>query len=429
MTAEAAIPKDAAALLACLAPGEQLTFQTFDDDKARRRSQGKGKDPLAKWMHGTLGEHAAELANLNARGAGVFWMVNAGDGKGRKERNVLRVRALFVDLDGAPLEPVTAATLAPHAVVESSPNRWHAYWRVADCPLPAFTSLQKALAARFSGDQTVSDLPRVLRLPGFDHRKGKAYRAHLAALGDTPPYTIDEFQRAFGIPTHRPTQETQETQEAQETQESQETHVMGGRGEKSEISIERFVPSTVGQRNRRLFALARHVKARNPDATRAELRAIVAQWHALASPAIGTPDFTVSWGDFMRGWEKVRFVEGAMMDELLQGLDADPLPNGLPTDYGIQALRLVRICVRLQRHAGNAAFFLGARKAGELLDVHYTSAANMLHALVADRLLEEVSCGTLKDRQASEYRMPSAIRANREATNSPSGTPPTVRAR
>jgi len=189
----AIVPDDAAALLDLLAPGEPVTFQTFDDSKDRTDRH------LTRVLHGTLAQHRATLANLNARGAGIFWMVNAGDGKARKARNVQRIRALFVDLDGAPLEPVMASTLAPHAIVESSPNRWHAYWRVSDCPLAVFPAYQKALAARFDADAKVHDLPRVLRLPGFAHRKGEPFASHIVGLHQAPPYTLAVFRDAFGF--------------------------------------------------------------------------------------------------------------------------------------------------------------------------------------------------------------------------------------
>lgn len=188
----AGAPDDAARLLGLIAPGEQVTFQTFDDAKCNRHG-------LTRILHGTLAEHAGTLAALNARGAGVYWMVNAGDGNGRKTANVQRVRALFVDLDGAPLEPVTAGSLRPHAIIESSPGRWHAYWRTADCPLADFKPLQQALAARFHSDPKVHDLPRVLRLPGFDHRKGKPYRSRIIELHLREPYTVAELVQAFDL--------------------------------------------------------------------------------------------------------------------------------------------------------------------------------------------------------------------------------------
>lgn len=194
-------------LLDLLAPGELVTFQTFDDDRQRAEARKaaakaageKPRDPLAKWMHGTLAQHRARLADLNARGAGVFWMVNAGDGKGRKASNVRRIRALFVDLDGSPLEPVQRAPLQPHCIVQSSPGKWHAYWRIADCPTNKFSDMQKALATRFSGDAKVCDLPRVLRLPGFMHRKGEPFSVALVALCDKPPYTLAELVQALDL--------------------------------------------------------------------------------------------------------------------------------------------------------------------------------------------------------------------------------------
>ena len=175
-----------------LFPGA-LSFQTFDDGPGKRK-------PLARIMHGTIAQHDDKLRTLNARGAGVFFMVNEGDGRGRKAANVRRVRALFVDLDGSPLEPVEAAPLRPHAIVESSSGRWHAYWRVKDCPLDRFKPLQQALATRFNGDPKVCDLPRVMRVPGFDHRKGEAFRSRVVALADgLPPYAVAEIVEAFGL--------------------------------------------------------------------------------------------------------------------------------------------------------------------------------------------------------------------------------------
>lgn len=161
--------------LKLLDPQGIFTFQTFDDDKDR-------KDPrLARVFHGTLDQHAAELLRLQERGAGVFVMINRGDGvvhagakTCRAAANVVTVRALFADLDGAPLEPVLEALL-PDIVVESSPGRWHTYWKTDDCPLHDFTLRQKQIAAKFDSDTNVADLPRVMRLPGFLHQKGEPF--------------------------------------------------------------------------------------------------------------------------------------------------------------------------------------------------------------------------------------------------------------
>ena len=105
----------------------------------------------------------------------------------------MRVRALFVDLDGAPLEPVLNSGLPkPHIVVESSPGKFHVYWLVADVAPKDFTACQKALAERCNGDD-VSDPPRVMRLPGFIHRKGAPFRSRIVSIRKAPPYQISKL--------------------------------------------------------------------------------------------------------------------------------------------------------------------------------------------------------------------------------------------
>jgi hypothetical protein len=150
-------------------PKEIFTFQTFDDNSNRKNTR------LIRVLHGTLTQHFDNLARLNGEGAGVFVTVNATDGKGRKVENILHVRANFVDLDGAPLEPVMTHSIPPSIVVESSPGRWHAYWITDDCKLADFKAAQQRLANQFGGDPSVCDLPRVMRLPGFLHQKAEPF--------------------------------------------------------------------------------------------------------------------------------------------------------------------------------------------------------------------------------------------------------------
>src|SRR6185312_5695500 len=172
--------------------GGRITFQTIDDRTPKRQE-------LAQVVHGSWAQNEDRLSNLNAQHAGIFAMVNEGDGKGRSASNVRRVRAYFVDFDGVtPPDPATVP-LPPHCVVESSPGRWHWYWWVKDAPLDTFTSVQRALAERFGSDRTVIDLPRVMRLPGSWHCKGEPFRVRIASLSDAPRYGYAEFAKAFGI--------------------------------------------------------------------------------------------------------------------------------------------------------------------------------------------------------------------------------------
>src|SRR5512141_268531 len=55
----------------------------------------------------------------------------------------------------------------------------HGYWPGIHCPLDAFEAAQVALARKFSGDESVSDLPRVMRLPGFFHQKREPFMSRI----------------------------------------------------------------------------------------------------------------------------------------------------------------------------------------------------------------------------------------------------------
>ena len=113
-------------------------------------------------------------------------MVNAGDGvvhdgakTCRTNANVTRVRALFADADGTPIEPILEKVPPPHILVESSPNKWHLYWLTNDTPFDEFKSRQQAIAQKYGTDPSVNDLARVLRLPGFYHQKGEPFLTRL----------------------------------------------------------------------------------------------------------------------------------------------------------------------------------------------------------------------------------------------------------
>jgi hypothetical protein len=178
-----------------------FTFQTFDDNPERKKARKaeanrlgkKPYDPYAKVLNGTLDQHWRTLVALNDQGAGVFVTINETDGKGREIENIERIRSVFVDLDGAPLAPVMEASPAVHFAVETSPGHFHPYWRVEDVALGEFTPLQKALIERFGGDKMVHDLPRVMRLPGFLHRKAEPSPVRVVYSNGGTPYRASDF--------------------------------------------------------------------------------------------------------------------------------------------------------------------------------------------------------------------------------------------
>lgn len=167
-----------------------VTFQTFGDAVAKQKP-----DPLARVLHGTLSQRAAELGRLNDAGAGVFGMVNAGDLKGRAAENVTSIRAAFIDKDKPLIRP---CALRPTFVVLTAPDasKAHAYWRVKGVvPIDRFKPMQKRLIAFYGSDPGVHDLPRVMRLPGFYHRKKEPVLVTFE-MGSGEAYTEQEILAA-----------------------------------------------------------------------------------------------------------------------------------------------------------------------------------------------------------------------------------------
>jgi RepB DNA-primase from phage plasmid len=111
------------------------------------------------------------------------------------------VRAHFVDQDGAPLSNLKRMPLRPHFVVQSSPDRYHAYWIVDGARLEGFKPTQRRLARLMESDLTVCDPPRVMRLAGFPHQKdpGRPFLVTIGVVEAAPPapYSDQEFQTAL----------------------------------------------------------------------------------------------------------------------------------------------------------------------------------------------------------------------------------------
>ena len=175
---------------------ERFTFQTFDENKERKDKS------LTSVIHGSLAEVFDRLCALNDRGAGVFVTINETDFRGRSAENVVRVRAFFIDNDGTPqpqgfLDPTIVVTT-------SSEDHSHTYYKATGVALGEFTAKQQWLINKFQGDEAVKDLPRVMRLPGFFHRKKEPRMVKITASNGGAIYTSDQFPKAVEPPPRPP---------------------------------------------------------------------------------------------------------------------------------------------------------------------------------------------------------------------------------
>ena len=146
----------------------RFTFQFFGDG-------GPGR--YAEIFHGTLDEVWTKVQALNTpeRRVGVFVTINETDFNGRRSENIVRPRALFADADSneqitRAMEVIEARGATPSMIVESGRGR-HFYWVCPDIAREQFSSLQKGLIDKLGTDKAITDLPRVMRLPGTLHLK------------------------------------------------------------------------------------------------------------------------------------------------------------------------------------------------------------------------------------------------------------------
>jgi hypothetical protein len=169
-----------------------FTFQTFHD----RPKEVEADPSLAR-----VTSDRDEVVHLYGRGAGVYVTINETDLTGRRSENIKRVRAVWQQDDGGHGGPLP---LDPSLVVESSPGKFHRYWLVAD-HWPAddqgradFAAVMERMVESYGSDKNAKDITRVLRLPGFLHRKDPL-RPHMVRIIEAGGrrYTREEIMRAF----------------------------------------------------------------------------------------------------------------------------------------------------------------------------------------------------------------------------------------
>jgi predicted P-loop ATPase len=175
----------------------KFTFQMATDAEPGDKPR---PDPLARHVN-LSPDNLRALARHNAQFRAAVWVcINETDGRGRKRENVTRVRAVFLDGDGqVTLDQLLGFALEPHMVVESSPGHYQAYWLVDGLALEQFEGVQRSIAKTFGDADSIIDLCRVMRVPGFWHQKDPArpFQIHIAYEDARLPYKPTDILRTF----------------------------------------------------------------------------------------------------------------------------------------------------------------------------------------------------------------------------------------
>jgi hypothetical protein len=181
--------------LKTLFPGKRQ-WQTFDEATPKKQPQRP-----ARTYFGTLEEFQSKIVYQSLLGCCVSFAFNKMDGKGQSKENVTEVQALVGDLDGEPLLNIIKMGLIPHAIHETSPNRYQVFW-CSKLPRGQFQRYQDALAQLIGSDPQV-EINKRMRVPGFLNSKverDKIYRSRLRYLREGEPYSLEEIQQALPLP-------------------------------------------------------------------------------------------------------------------------------------------------------------------------------------------------------------------------------------
>jgi hypothetical protein len=122
--------------------------------------------------------YQSHLRAANAGGASVYVAINPvkPDATGRTKEEIAEIRHVYLDIDGggkAALDKVLASPdiPKPHFVMESSPDKFQALWRVQEFDREAAERIVRGMAREFGADPNVFDSARILRIPGFRNHK------------------------------------------------------------------------------------------------------------------------------------------------------------------------------------------------------------------------------------------------------------------
>jgi hypothetical protein len=162
-------------------------------------------------------------------------------------------------------------------------------------------------------------------------------------------------------------------------------------------TIEHTCPTGPGERNRRIFDFAQHLrtvydKATDPDA----LWCHVEDWHQAALPYIRTMGFDETWRDFCHAWASVESPAGSTLAMVEQMANEDSFSLGLADTKLDRVARLLRAAARI--HDKFANVFIYFRTMGKSVGLSAVAARKIAYRLVDLGLLAVVEKRTAATR-------------------------------
>ena len=211
-------------------PEDSVFFRLFKDPKAEKKDPttgnpvpGKNIEAKPAWFKKTV----QTLRDYNQKNYGVFWVVNGGGNSDSEVKTSgTPARAQFAECDPSdedlkrvetgeiPMEDLlkdqlrrlSEFPLKPSIIIQTWKSL-HCYWLLEGGDINRFRGIQKRLISLFHSDSTIQNESRVMRVPGFEHRKHDPVEVRLLRFEPDLRFTQDQIETALdlaGVPKEIP---------------------------------------------------------------------------------------------------------------------------------------------------------------------------------------------------------------------------------
>ena len=163
-------------------PAEYLRANFEASDRlaivALNRSTNDVKQRIATVVRITRDDFQQRLRVLNKGNYEIYVSMNTirADASGRRKSDIAQIRHVYLDFDHDGTQAVRTMTArsdmpTPNHLIESSPGKWQAVWRVQGFDAQQAEQLMRGMVREFGADPAAIDSARVLRLPGLYNHK------------------------------------------------------------------------------------------------------------------------------------------------------------------------------------------------------------------------------------------------------------------
>jgi hypothetical protein len=187
-------------------------------------------------------------------------------------------------------------------------------------------------------------------------------------------------------------------------------------------AVRESLPTGQGERNARIFDLARKLKGIDPSRVADGWAEAVSAWFAVALPVIGTKAWSVSWKDFVTAYGNVNATDAGKSRLMTRIRDAASSPT-LTTARE----RLLAAFTAAFAETNGVSFFLASRTAADLAGVKQTTACKQLANLIRDGFVVVAEKGKPSKtcrRGTTRYAPGPKLAVTHPRTPLPASTPP-----